>query len=319
MWIKRAQEVLKLEAQAILELVPVIGADFQKALQLIYGCKGMVILTGMGKAGLIAQKISATLASTGTPSIFLHSAEAIHGDLGRVKKDDVVVACSYSGETEEVNRLIPVLNKIGAKVIAITGGRLSTLAKHSDVVLDITVKREACPLGLAPTTSTTALLAMGDALSVCLQEKRGFKEKDFALYHPGGLLGKRLLLKAGDIMRVGANNPMVGPKEKVSDVLCKITQARSGAASIVDSRKKLLGIFTDGDLRRHFESTPDIMNCRISRVMTANPVTVARNMLAVDALKILRGRKIDEVPVVDAKMRLCGMLDVQDLLKIGLF
>ncbi|MDD4909785.1 MAG: KpsF/GutQ family sugar-phosphate isomerase [Candidatus Omnitrophica bacterium] len=318
MCVKRAREVLRIEAEAIKGLTPRLNEDFNKAVRTIYECKGMVVLTGMGKAGIIAQKISATLASTGTPSLFLHSAEAIHGDLGRVRKEDVVVALSYSGETQEVKQLLPILKKIGSTLISITGGPRSTLARYSDVVLDVSVKREACPLGLAPTASTTAMLAMGDALSVCVQEKKGFREEDFALYHPGGSLGKRLLLKVADIMRKGRDNPVVKESEKVSRVLYKITQARAGAASIVGKDGKLSGIFTDGDLRRHLESDIDIANCHISEVMTRRPATITKERLAVEALKILKDKKIDELPVVDEKMRPVGMLDVQDLLKAGL-
>jgi len=318
MCIKRAKEVLNLEAKAIRDLIPRINEDFNKAVRLIYGCKGRVVLTGMGKAGIIAQKISATLSSTGTPSLFLHSAEAIHGDLGRVRKEDVVIVLSNSGETEEVKRLLPILKKMGAALISITGDVKSTLAKYSDVVLDVSVEKEACPLGLAPTSSTTAMLAMGDALSVCVQEKKGFREEDFALYHPGGSLGKRLLLRVEDIMRKDRDNPVVRDTEKVSEVLYRITQARAGAASIVDKKGRLVGIFTDGDLRRHLKSDINVANCKISQVMTTRPITITKDRLAVEALRILKEKKIDEISVVDERLRPVGMLDVQDLLKAGL-
>ena len=318
MYTKQAKEVLKIEAQAIQGLSRKIGASFNEAVVLLAKCPGRVIVTGMGKGGIVGQKISATLSSTGTPSLFLHSAEAIHGDLGRVTKEDVVLAISNSGETEEVIRMLPLIKKIGAKLIALTGNVKSTLAKHSDVVLDVSVKKEACPLGLAPTASTTATLAMGDAIAVCLLKKKGFREEDFAFYHPGGALGKRLLLKVEDIMRKGPANPVVGEEALIKDVLFKITEARAGAASVIDKRKKLTGIFTDGDLRRHLETDGQLASRAVKDVMTKNPVTISKDRLASEALRILKEKRIDELPVVDPKGRPIGMLDVQDLLKAGL-
>ena len=318
MYTTQAKEVLKIEAQAIQGLSRKIGASFNEAVVLLARCPGRVIVTGMGKGGIIGQKISATLSSTGTPSLFLHSAEAIHGDLGRVTKEDVVLAISNSGETEEVIRMLPLIKKIGAKLIALTGNVKSTLAKHSDVVLDVSVKKEACPLGLAPTASTTATLAMGDAIAVCLLKKKGFREEDFAFYHPGGALGKRLLLKVEDIMRKGPANPVVGEEALVKDVLFKITEARAGAASVIGKRKKLTGIFTDGDLRRHLEADGQLARRKVKDVMTKNPVTISKDRLASEALRILKEKRIDELPVVDSKGRPIGMLDVQDLLKAGL-
>lgn len=316
--LKRAREVLDIEAKAIMDLKPRINKGFQQALDLIMKTKGRVVVSGIGKTGIIAQKFSATLSSTGTPSLFLHSAEAVHGDLGRVTKEDIVIILSYSGESEEIKKLLPVLKKIGSKVVCITGNSQSLMARYSDVVLDTAVKKEACPLGLAPTASTTAMLAMSDALAVCLLELKGFKEKDFAFYHPGGQLGRRLLLKVEDIMRKGRDNPVVGEEQKVTDVLVKITQARAGSASVIDKKGKLTGIFTDGDLRRHLEIEADLSMRRIKDVMTSNPTAVSPNMLAFEAMRILREKKIDEVPVVDDKNRPVGLLDVQDLLKAGL-
>jgi len=315
--IKRAKEVLDIEADAIRALKSRIGKDFKKALSLILKSKGRIVVSGMGKTGIIAQKFSATLASTGTPSLFLHLAEASHGDLGKVTSDDVVVVISNSGSTTEVKQLLPVLKKIGGKIIALTGNKNSPLAKYSDVVLDVSVKKEACPLGLAPTASTTATLAMTDALAVCLLEKKGFKEKDFALFHPGGALGRRLLLTVGDIMRSGRNNPVVDPEKTVSQVLVKITQARAGAAVVVDKNGKLTGIFTDGDLRRHLEIDDKLPQRKIKDVMTRNPLVVKKDQLAAEALRILEEKKIDEVPVVDEKNRPVGLLDVQDILRAG--
>jgi len=316
--IKRAKEVLDIEADAIKALKARLGKGFRKAVEIVLKTKGRVVVSGMGKTGIIAQKFSATLASTGTPSLFLHTAEAIHGDLGKVTSDDAVIVISNSGSTEEMRQLLPLLKKIGSKIIAMTGNPKSILAKYSDVVLDVSVEKEACPLGLAPTASTTATLAMADALAVCLLECKGFKEKDFAFFHPGGTLGRRLLLKVEDIMRRGLSNPIVGEERKVSEVLLKITQARAGSATVVDKGGKLKGIFTDGDLRRHLETCVDLPRRKVKEVMTKNPTVVNKEMLAVEALRILREKKIDELPVVDKNKRPVGLLDVQDLLKAGL-
>ncbi len=316
--IKRAKQVLEIEAQAIKDLTSRVGKNFQKALDIILKTKGRVVVSGMGKTGIIAQKFSATLASTGTPSLFLHTAEAIHGDLGKVICDDVVIILSNSGTTEEMKQLLPLLRKIGCGIIALTGNTKSILAKYSDCVLDVSVKKEACPLGLAPTASTTATLAMSDALAVCLLECKGFKEKDFAFFHPGGALGKRLLLKVEDIMRTGTANPIVHEDKKVSQVLLKITQARAGSATVVDKNGKLKGIFTDGDLRRHLEDDADLPGRKIKEVMTKNPTVINKDMLAAQAMRILQEKKIDELPVVDNNKRPVGLLDVQDLLKAGL-
>lgn len=316
--IRRAKEVLKIEAEAIHSLIKRVDRGFEEAVNLMLDCKGKVILTGMGKPGIIGEKISATLSSTGTPSLSLHPADAIHGDLGRVTKDDVVIAISNSGETEEISKLLPLLKKIGAKIIALTGNKKSTLAKYSDLILDVSVKKEACPLGLAPTASTTAMLAMGDALAIALLEKRGFKVEDFAFYHPGGALGKRLILKVEDIMRKGRANPIVGEDMKIKDVLLKITEARAGSASVVNKKGVLTGIFTDGDLRRHLEDDSKLPNRKVKDVMTKKPTAITKERLAADAFRILREKKIDELPVVDERDRPIGLVDVQDLLKAGL-
>ena len=316
--IKRGRQVLDIEASAIRGLKNKIGTGFMKALNLILKCKGRVVVSGMGKTGIIAQKFSATLASTGTPSLFLHTAEAIHGDLGKVTADDTVIILSNSGSTEEMKQLLPLLKKIGSKIIALTGNIHSFLAKYSDVVLDVSVKKEACPLGLAPTASTTAALAMTDALAVCLLELKGFKEKDFAFFHPGGALGKRLLLKVEDIMRKGPANPVVREDRKVSQVLLKITQARAGSATVVDKKGRVKGIFTDGDLRRHLGIDKNLPGRKVKEVMTKNPAVVYSSMLAAEAMRILQQKKIDEVPVVDKKKQPVGLLDVQDLFRAGL-
>jgi len=275
------------------------------------------VVSGMGKTGIIAQKFSATLASTGTPSLFLHTAEAIHGDLGKVTREDIVVVLSNSGASGEMKQLLPILKKIGVKIIALTGNKESILAQYSDAVLDVAVKKEACPLGLAPTASTTAALAMTDALAVCLLELKGFKEKDFAFYHPGGALGRRLLLLVQDIMRTGPANPIVHEDALITKVLVKVTHARAGSASVVNARGVLTGIFTDGDLRRHLEADPHLAQRKVKDVMTRDPIAVAPLMLAAEAMRIMQDKKIDELPVVDARKKPVGLLDVQDLLKAG--
>jgi arabinose-5-phosphate isomerase len=316
--IKRAREVLDIEAQAVRLLKSRLDKGFVRAVDIILKNKGRVVVSGMGKTGIIAQKLSATLASTGTPSLFLHTAEAIHGDLGKVTAEDVIIILSNSGSTEEMKQLLPILKKIGSPIISLTGNLKSVLAKYSDVVLDVSVKKEACPLGLAPTASTTATLAMADALAVCLLELKGFKEKDFAFFHPGGALGRRLLLRVEDIMRRAQGNAVVDEDKKVSQVLCAITRARAGSATVVNKQGKLKGIFTDGDLRRHLETDKNLAMRLVKEVMTKNPTVVNKDMLAAEAMRILQDKRIDEVPVVDKFMRPVGLLDVQDLLKAGL-
>ncbi len=315
--IRRAQEVLKIEAEAIHQLISRIGRSFETAVNLLVGCKGRVVVTGMGKAGLIGQKLSATLASTGTPSHWVHPADAVHGDVGRITKDDVVIALSNSGETEELTRLLPVIKRIGARLIALTGNLRSTLTKHSDAVLDVSVDREAGSLNLAPTSSTAAMLAMGDALAIVVAERKGFKERDFAFLHPGGQLGRRLLLRVRDLMRTREANPIVREGARVKAVLLAITKARAGCANVVDARGRLVGIFTDGDLRRHIDSSPDLTERRVRDVMTRHPKTIGPDRLAVEALRLLQEHKIDELVVVDGARRPLGLLDVQDLLKAG--
>ncbi|MEA2034139.1 MAG: KpsF/GutQ family sugar-phosphate isomerase [Euryarchaeota archaeon] len=313
-----ARSVLRIEGRSILDLIPGLGAEFEAAVKLLESCRGKVIVTGMGKTGLIGRKISATLASTGTPSLSLHPAEALHGDLGMIGLEDIVLAISNSGESAELKALIPVIKRMGLRLISIAGQNDSTLARYSDVVIDASVKKEACPHNLVPTASTTAALALGDALAVALLEKRGFKPSDFARLHPAGSLGRRLLLKVSDLMREGESNPVVREDTPVKEVLCRITTARAGAASVVDERGKLTGIFTDGDLRRHLERSADLLNQPVKKVMTARPLCVSKEKLAVEALRLLGGRRVDELPVVNRKKEPVGMLDVQDLLSAGL-
>jgi arabinose-5-phosphate isomerase len=316
--ISRGRQVVAIEAAAVRGLASRIDQRFVRAVRLLASCRGRVVVTGMGKAGIIAQKISATLSSTGTPSHWLHPAEALHGDMGRVTRQDVVVALSNSGETEEIVRLLPLIKRIGAPLVSIVGKARSTLAAASDVVLEASIKEEACPLGLAPSASTTAMLAMGDALALVLSDLRGFREQDFAFYHPGGLLGKRLLLTVGDLMRRGKAHAVVRSTRPVRDVLMAITQARAGSATIVDQRDRLVGIFTDGDLRRHLKIDAAFLRRPVAEVMTTRPTTIGPQRLAVEAMRILQERRVDELPVVDARGRPIGLLDVQDLLKAGL-
>ena len=314
----RAKKVLQIERDAISRLAVHLDGRFEAAVELLAKCLGRVVVTGMGKPGIIGQKISATFSSLGIPSLWLHPAEAAHGDLGRVTGQDVVVALSHSGETEEIVHLLPVLKRIGAKLIAITGNPASRLGQQANVALNTFVKNEASPWGLVPTASTTTMLALGDALAVALSEKRGFTSEDFAALHPGGSLGKRLTLRVEDLMRKGPANPVVRQSDSVKKVLLAITRARAGSASVVDGRGRLVGIFTDGDLRRHLEEDRQILHRKVSEVMTAKPKALPVGHLAVEALKILRAYRIDEIPIVDSRSKPVGLLDIQDLLKAGL-
>lgn len=315
--LREARRILRVEADAIRRLIPRVGKNFEAALGLLQECGGRVIVSGMGKTGFIARKISATLASTGTPSLYLHPAEAFHGDLGMVTEKDLILFLSHSGETEEVVRLLSPLKKIGVKIITMTGNLHSPLARNADVALDISIDREACPLGLAPSTSTAVALAMGDALALTLLKKKGFREEDFAFLHPGGNLGRKLL-KVRDLMRKGKNHPIVRGNISVKQALFAITRARAGSCSVVDGSRKLIGIFTDGDLRRQLRLNGErILLTKIQDVATRRPLVVHQDRLAAEALHLLRERRIDELPVVDDRGRAVGLLDVQDLLKAG--
>jgi arabinose-5-phosphate isomerase len=311
--IERAKEVLTVEGEAVLKLREKVGASFKEAIRLILNCKGRVIVTGMGKPGIIARKISATLASTGTPSLAMHPADAIHGDLGMVTRNDVVILISNSGKTEEITRLLPMIKKIGAKLIAMTGDSNSPLSEYSDCVLDCAVDAEACPFNLAPTASTTAALAMGDALAVVLLEQKGFRIEDYAFYHPGGNLGRQLL-KIEDVMRQGARNPIVREDALVKEALIATTHARAGAAVIVDGAGLLTGIFTDGDLRRSLEKDPAILSKPIKDYMTRNPLAITPDKLVTEVMRIIKTERKKDLPVVDHEGRPVGFVDEQDLL-----
>jgi len=315
--LERAREVLRIEANAILALAQRLGPSFAAAVQLIRGCGGHLVVTGMGKAGLVGQKISATFASTGTPSMFLHPAEAYHGDLGRVVKEDVVLAISTSGETDELVRLLPALRQIGARIIAMTSSRASTLGKNADVAIELGKIDEACPLGLAPSATTAAILALGDALAFEVLEARGFDKEKFAFFHPGGELGRKLM-KVSDVMRTGDRNPVVPEDTPLTEAIKRITEARAGAVCVVNGTGTLTGLFTDGDFRRRIGQKPELISARIREVMTRTPTTITPDRLATEALKLLRERKFDELPVVNDKGEPVGMLDVQDLLDVGI-
>lgn len=315
--LRRARKVLAIERDALDRLAGRVDGRFEKAIDLLDRCVGRVVVTGMGKPGFVGQKMSATFSSLGIPSLWLHPAEAAHGDLGRVTGQDVVIALSHSGETEEILHLLPVLRRIGARIIAVTGRSGSRLARVADVVLDTFVKEEASPWGLVPTASTTAMLALGDALAVALSEKRGFTSEDFAALHPGGNLGKRLTLRVEDLMRTDSAHPVVRDSDTVQKVLLKITRARAGSACVVNAHGKLVGIFTDGDLRRHLGEDSQILRRRVSEVMTRSPKTLPIGHMAGEALKILRIYRIDEIPIVDSRQHPVGLLDIQDLLKAG--
>jgi arabinose-5-phosphate isomerase len=311
--VEYGRTVVAAEAAALGRLA--LGSTFATAVEWILACKGRVVVTGMGKPGFIAQKISATLASTGTPSHYLHPAEAAHGDLGRVAAEDVVFALSNSGETEELLRLLPALRKIGARVVALTRDHATPLARGADLVLAIGAIEEACPMGLAPTASTAALLALGDALAMTVLKNRPFDREEYALYHPGGKLG-RGLMKVKDVMRSGPANPLVGEGATLAEAVATMTKTpgRPGACTIVDGAGRLAGVFTDGDLRRVVERGAVRFEEPVAAVMSRNPRTVRPDALVADAARVLRQARIDQVPVVDGDGRPVGLLDVQDLL-----
>ena len=318
--LENARNVLKMEAEAILELVPRINGQFTAAVEMILACPGRTVITGMGKSGIIGRKMAATLASTGTPSFYLHPAEGIHGDLGMVTADDVVIALSNSGETGEVLHILPSLRRIGAKVIAMVGNPNSSLGKNADVVLDVGVSKEACPLGLAPTSSTTAALAFGDALAVALLSKRKFTADQFAVFHPGGSLGRRLLMTVADVMHTGDENPLVKGDMKVQDALFVITDKGLGAVSVVDNDNKMIGVLTDGDIRRGLSQGFSLLTMPVTELMTKAPKTITQDKLAAEALHLMESNKprpITVLPVIDAERHVIGLLHMTDLVRQG--
>lgn len=315
-----AQKVLRMEADAILELIPRIDKHFDAAVEMILACHGRAVITGMGKSGLVGRKIAATLASTGTPSFYLHPAEGIHGDLGMVTGDDIVIALSNSGETAEVLNILPSLRRIGARIIAMVGNSDSTLGRNGDIVLNVGVSKEACPLGLAPTSSTTAALAFGDALALALLSKRNFTAKQFAVFHPGGSLGRKLLLTVGNIMHTGADNPLVHGDTTVQDALFVITDKGLGAVSVVNKDNVMLGVLTDGDIRRGLSKGVGFLQRPVTELMTAKPKTITKDKLAAEALHLMESHKpkpITVLPVLDNEKHVIGLLHMTDLVRQG--
>lgn len=318
--LKHAQDILRMEAEAVLELVPRIDANFAAAVEMILQCPGRTVITGMGKSGIIGRKMAATLASTGTPSFYLHPAEGIHGDLGMVTAGDVVIALSNSGETGEVLNILPSLRRIGAKIIAMVGNDASTLAKNADVVLNVGVSKEACPLGLAPTSSTTAALAYGDALALSLLQRHHFTASQFAIFHPGGSLGRRLLLTVGDIMHSGEENPVVVGETTVQEALFVITDKGLGAVSVIDANGVMQGVLTDGDIRRGLSKGVDFLQRPVTELMTKQPKTITKDKLAAQALHIMESnhpKPITVLPVIDADNKVIGLLHMTDLVRQG--
>ncbi len=320
MILEEARRVIRVEAEALTALADSINGEFERAVDMILASHGRVVVTGMGKSGLIGQKIASTMASTGTPAFFLHPAEGIHGDLGMIMKGDVVIAISYSGEVEEVVRILPVIKRLGASLIAMTGNPASSLARAGDVFLDISVKEEACPLGLAPTASTTATLAMGDALAVALLVRRGFNAEDFALFHPGGTLGKKLLLKVEDLMHKGSSIPLVHSDTPMREALFEMTSKRLGIVGVTDGNGSLSGVITDGDLRRALEKGIDIMNVAAGSLMIRNPKRIAAAELAAKALQRMEQHAITSLFVFENEYddKPVGIIHLHDLLKAGL-
>lgn len=319
MSIQQAKEVIQIEADGLLSLLDQISDEFEKTVELILNCPSRVIITGIGKSGIIAQKIAATLSSTGTASFFLHPVEAMHGDLGIVDPRDVVIAVSYSGETPELNLLLTNLQKRAVNIVAMTGNTQSTLARLSNTVISVAVPKEACPLGLAPTASTTAALAMGDALAVVLLEKKKFKESDFRRIHPGGSLGERLKVKVSEVMLTGESIPKVLKESTIRDTIQTLNDKNLGAVLIVDSGNRLVGIFTDGDVRRLITKSLDLDNRTAADEMTVDPKTIEKDLLAADALSIMQRFEITVLPVIDPQRRLVGILHLHNLLGKGEF
>jgi len=312
---ERAKKVLRIEAEAIAALVDRIDESFEQAVELILKCKGRVVVTGMGKSGLIGKKIAATLASTGTPALFLHPAEGIHGDLGMVTRGDTVIALSNSGETEELSKMLPSLKRLGIRIISLTGNPGSTLAKNSDVVINVGVKEEACPLGLAPTASTAA------ALAVALLDKRGFREEDFACFHPGGSLGKKLLLRVGDLMHIGNDVPIVTEATLIKDAIYEISSKKMGVTAVVSAGGRLTGVISDGDLRRWMEKTEktgeNLLAKKAEEIMTRHPKVANKDSLAAEAVAIMEKHSITCLIVTDAAAKPEGVIHLHDLLKAG--
>ncbi len=316
-YISSGLRTIRIESDAVAALEGRINKDFAAACELILSCKGRIIVTGMGKSGHIAKKIAATLASTGTPSFFVHPGEASHGDMGMITKDDIVIAISYSGTSSEIITLLPLFKRAGIKVISMTGNPSSTLAEVAEVHLDISVTSEACPLDLAPTSSTTATLVMGDALAIALLEARGFTAEDFAFSHPGGALGRKLLLRVADIMHSGDEIPRVAPDASLSQALMMMTEKGFGMTTVMDANNTLLGIYTDGDLRRSIDKGVDIRSAKVGELMNTNPKILRDNTLAAEALQVMEQAKINVLLINDEQKKLVGVLKINDILRAG--
>jgi arabinose-5-phosphate isomerase len=314
---EKAKEVIRKEAKAIAHLEKKIDEAFVRAVELILKCKGRVIVTGIGKSGIIGKKIAATLTSTGTAAFFLHPTEGIHGDLGMVRKNDVVIAITKSGGTDEVYQLIPLFKRLGVPIITFTGNPSSPVAEKSDVVIDVSVDQEACPYNLIPTSSTTATLVMGDALAIALLEERNFSSEDFALLHPGGNLGRKLILKVSDIMHTGDQIPVVSEETNIKEAILEMTSKRLGTTSVVNQKGELVGIFTDGDLRRLVERTDDIFSMKAKQVMTKNPKTIDGDELAAKALNLMESYSITSLIITNGKREPIGIVHLHDILKAG--
>ena len=310
-----AREVLELEAKAITDLISRLDEGFTGAVDIILACRGRVVVSGMGKSGHVARKIASTLASTGTPAFFVHPAEASHGDLGMITRDDVFIGLSNSGESTEILSIVPLLKRQGAKLIAFTGNAVSSLAREADIHLYASAEKEACPLNLAPTASTTAALALGDALAVALMHAKGFTRDEFALSHPGGTLGRKLLTHVRDVMRVGENAPRIGEDATLMDAMLEMSRGRMGMTAVLDSDQSVVGIFTDGDLRRTLEKGADLRTTRIGDVMGARPRTIGPERLAAEAVEIMERNKVNQILVVDARHQLLGALNMHDLFR----
>jgi arabinose-5-phosphate isomerase len=310
-----ARRVLRTEAAAILGLVDRVDANFERAIQLLFECQGRVIVTGMGKSGIICRKIAATLSSTGTAAWFLHPAEATHGDLGAIRDDDVVIALSHSGETEELLRLLESIRRLGARLIALTGDPASTLAKAADVTLDCSIAKEACPMNLVPTASTTAALALGDALAMTLLVRKGFREDQFASLHPAGKLGRRLT-RVENVMHSGEAAPIVPTTTLMPEVFHEMSSKRLGMTAVVDDQQRLVGVFTDGDLRRLMSRTSNVLTLTVGDAMTPNPITIARDRLAVEALRVMETHKITSIIVTNSRNTVEGVVQIHDLWRL---
>lgn len=316
--IETGKQTILQEADALRRIAGLLDENFRTAVELLSECKGKIIISGMGKSGIIGQKIAATLSSTGTTSLFMHPGEAAHGDLGVVSRDDIVICLSKSGMTEEMNFILPALRKIGVSIVAFTGNKRSYLAEKADIVLDVNVDQEACPFDLAPTSSTTAMLAMGDALAVCLMKKKEFTHRDFAITHPKGTLGKRLTMKASDIMTTSEALPLVAETASLTDLILEMTSKRFGMSAVIDENGKLSGIFTDGDLRRLIQNEKNFLSLQAKDVMTRGPKTVSADTMAEECLKILESHRITQLLVCNGENRPVGLIHIHDLVTLGL-